>query len=112
MLPRFFAPSRYQYRRTIPDEILEDGECQCVICMNPVMSKNSIELEEVTVTDTSKIRSSEDMSDDQKEVSGKAHNMSNIMVTPCNHAFHAECLSTWLDYKMECPTCRKSLPEL
>eukprot|EP00743_Colponemidia_sp_Colp-15_P004146 GILK01004475.1.p1 GENE.GILK01004475.1~~GILK01004475.1.p1 ORF type:complete len:603 (+),score=82.09 GILK01004475.1:115-1809(+) len=34
------------------------------------------------------------------------------MVTPCGHMFHAECLQQWMDIKMECPTCRTSLPPL
>lgn len=32
------------------------------------------------------------------------------MITPCNHLFHAECLSRWLDVKLECPLCRATLP--
>ncbi|KAL0030093.1 hypothetical protein WJX79_006567 [Trebouxia sp. C0005] len=32
------------------------------------------------------------------------------MVTPCNHFFHNHCLQRWMDVKMECPTCRRSLP--
>lgn len=32
------------------------------------------------------------------------------MVTPCDHFFHSGCLQRWMDIKMECPTCRRSLP--
>jgi len=32
------------------------------------------------------------------------------MITPCDHLYHEECLSTWLNYKMECPICRSTLP--
>ena len=32
------------------------------------------------------------------------------MITPCNHVYHAECLTRWMDVKMECPTCRAPLP--
>mmetsp|Transcript_30041 Transcript_30041/g.70003 ORF Transcript_30041/g.70003 Transcript_30041/m.70003 type:complete len:567 (-) Transcript_30041:118-1818(-) len=32
--------------------------------------------------------------------------------TPCNHRFHFECLQQWLDVKMECPTCRATLPPI
>lgn len=27
----------------------------------------------------------------------------------CNHAFHAACLSAWLDVRLQCPTCRKAV---
>lgn len=29
-----------------------------------------------------------------------------IMVTPCDHVFHTECLLKWMEQKMQCPTCR------
>ncbi|XP_020574033.1 transmembrane E3 ubiquitin-protein ligase 1-like isoform X3 [Phalaenopsis equestris] len=35
---------------------------------------------------------------------------SDYMVTPCDHFFHSGCLQRWMDIKMECPTCRRSLP--
>ncbi|KAK9689864.1 hypothetical protein RND81_09G087000 [Saponaria officinalis] len=35
---------------------------------------------------------------------------SDCMVTPCDHYFHSGCLQRWMDIKMECPTCRRSLP--
>ena len=34
------------------------------------------------------------------------------MVTPCGHFFHPGCLQRWMDIKLECPTCRQSLPPL
>lgn len=33
------------------------------------------------------------------------------MVTPCNHIFHAKCLSLWMMRKLKCPMCEKVLPE-
>ena len=36
----------------------------------------------------------------------------DIMRTPCNHLFHTECLSRWMEQKMECPACRQALPSL
>ncbi|KAL9933418.1 hypothetical protein V8E36_007594 [Tilletia maclaganii] len=34
----------------------------------------------------------------------------DIMVAPCHHIFHTECLERWLQYKSECPSCRTPLP--
>lgn len=69
-------PPKYEYRRPIPPEMLENGECgTCVICM----SENSRE---------------------------------DYLITPCNHMFHSQCLTRWMEEKMECPTCRKKIPEL
>ncbi|XP_042458705.1 transmembrane E3 ubiquitin-protein ligase FLY2-like isoform X1 [Zingiber officinale] len=36
--------------------------------------------------------------------------LNDYMVTPCDHCFHTGCLQRWMDIKMECPTCRRSLP--
>jgi len=32
------------------------------------------------------------------------------MITPCDHVFHSQCLTQWIEFKMECPTCRRALP--
>lgn len=34
--------------------------------------------------------------------------------TDCGHTFHVDCLSTWLQMKGECPTCRADMrtPEM
>lgn len=34
------------------------------------------------------------------------------MITPCNHAFHTECLDAWIKQKRECPTCRTPIPSV
>lgn len=39
-----------------------------------------------------------------------AQRLNDYMVTPCDHYFHTGCLQRWMDIKMECPTCRRSLP--
>ena len=33
-------------------------------------------------------------------------------VTPCDHMFHYRCLRQWMELKMECPICRRELPNL
>ena len=34
------------------------------------------------------------------------------MVTPCQHAFHRECLERWMQERLECPMDRQPLPPL
>uniref|UniRef100_A0A6A7G5N7 RING-type E3 ubiquitin transferase n=1 Tax=Hirondellea gigas TaxID=1518452 RepID=A0A6A7G5N7_9CRUS len=34
----------------------------------------------------------------------------DVMVTPCEHAFHDDCLTRWMEQQMKCPTCRGDLP--
>mmetsp|Transcript_7369 Transcript_7369/g.20620 ORF Transcript_7369/g.20620 Transcript_7369/m.20620 type:complete len:508 (-) Transcript_7369:108-1631(-) len=36
----------------------------------------------------------------------------NRVATPCSHNFHRACLEQWMDVKMECPTCRMTLPPI
>ena len=36
----------------------------------------------------------------------------DVMVTPCHHAFHTECLSRWMDEQLICPICRAEIPPL
>jgi hypothetical protein len=35
---------------------------------------------------------------------------STVTLMPCLHAFHRECLLTWLRVRNSCPTCRYQLP--
>ena len=46
---------------------------------------------------------------DFHEKSMNIHNKP-YMVTPCHHAFHAECLESWFKMKKECPSCRNEIP--
>ena len=34
----------------------------------------------------------------------------NIMITPCHHFFHDDCLRKWMSHRLNCPTCRMPLP--
>lgn len=35
-----------------------------------------------------------------------------IMVTPCNHAFHKNCLKRWMEQQLICPVCRARIPPI
>jgi hypothetical protein len=36
--------------------------------------------------------------------------LSQTMITPCNHLFHESCLRRWMKRRSLCPICRSSLP--
>lgn len=43
-------------------------------------------------------------------VGGRKRRRMDVMLAPCQHAFHTECLERWLHIKNECPSCRSGLP--
>jgi len=87
--PRFFVPKClrskiYSYYRTLEEECQIEENTDCIICMTPLNLQGK----------------------DSDEIVNK----SKTMHTPCGHKFHEDCLMNWMAIKMECPTCRKSLP--
>jgi hypothetical protein len=42
----------------------------------------------------------------------KLDNTQKLMMTPCIHFFHPDCLKLWIENKSECPVCRAILPML
>lgn len=72
-VPKLFLPKKYNYRRPIPDSVVESGELTCVICYERVEGDD-------------------------------------CLVTPCDHVYHEECLMRWMEEKLECPTCRQTIP--
>ena len=77
-----------------------DCECTCPICMTDVTIP-------ILVKD-------KDLSEAKKknlhQHSGAAQK--EYMITPCQHIFHADCLESWMKYKLQCPVCRTSLPPI
>ena len=92
-VPAMFLPKRYNYFRpfkvgggdSAKASDLESGETYVKTCHQ--------------VTECVICMSEVDMS-----------KLSSRMITPCNHAFHTECLQKWMEVKLECPTCRQPLP--
>lgn len=86
LVPKMYHPISYNYFRSESEEsYLEGRENTCTICMTGLNILSSSE---------------------------PVHNFSKTMHTPCNHPFHQDCLMRWMEIKMECPTCRSSIPEV
>lgn len=47
--------------------------------------------------------------DDNAEATEDCNN-TLYMRTPCGHKFHKPCLKNWMEYKLECPSCRAQIP--
>lgn len=85
-IPKIFLPAQYSYHRPIPLQRIH-------------VSGSGNEEEEVLCAIC------------LLELNCSTHG--DVMVTPCDHVFHTDCLTQWMDQKMECPTCRFSpLPEI
>jgi len=102
LVPKVFQPAKYNYHRAVPEDVF-NNTAECVICMLPIDEPSPYAAEQGTASADS------------------SHNLENgeirsnispdkYMLTPCNHLFHTECLTQWMNEKMECPTCRGHLP--
>lgn len=94
--PRFFIPRcmipgyyNYSFKYKVSDqEEIKD----CTICLQPLHHP---------------------MSDEPNSINSPLiEHEAMVMRAPCEHMFHKECLSSWIDVKLECPTCRAVLPPL
>ena len=107
-IPKLLQPAKYDYHKPVPEDVLANAP-ECVICMLPLNDPSPYAAEqpsERNIDSTSSARSLEDGTVHQKMSPEK------YMITPCNHLFHTECLTQWMNEKMECPTCRGQLPQL
>lgn len=80
-IPARFLPVKYNYERRIEAQQLSLLCAQDSDVIDCVICMNPLDLE-----------------------------LRNYMIAPCDHVFHRECLEEWMEVKMECPTCRCSLP--
>ena len=90
-VPKYFLPQRYDYSRSIPgggsserltiDAENENADLESGDLPECIICYNSIESTHGT-----------------------------YMVAPCDHVFHKDCLTRWMEVKSECPTCRCVLP--
>ena len=107
--PYFFLPDwcSQGYRKMIiplskvPEDKLYDD---CYICYSMIVYDpidGDVELQEVSGASSTKLK---------EELLGKKANK-KVMKTPCNHYFHINCLTTWIEKKQECPACKTKLSQ-
>lgn len=101
MLPKIFLPKQYSYLKAFEDDdliLMEELQDDCAICMANLRQGSTEEWPEFT---------------DKPAFNYYIKKMkTHYMITPCNHKFHVPCLLNWMIVKMECPSCRGTLPSI
>lgn len=103
---------RYNYSKTVTKEELahlgEKNEFVCPICMDNddiihLKVSDGVSGSDENDTEETQLLEEANINDQQEE---------NYMITPCNHVYHHDCLSYWMNNKLICPVCRNNLPPL
>ena len=78
---------------------------------NPPASKNSVEtLEKITVTEENRERILKECENCCAVCKDEFEIEQELLIMPCKHTFHDECILPWLKERNSCPTCRRELP--
>lgn len=94
-VPKRFLPNYYNYKQKV--RLSErNREADCSICLQSIFQAEP----------------SEQLALNDSGVGDELMEEVTVMVTPCNHLFHNDCLTHWMEVKLECPTCRAVLPPL
>ncbi|CAD8054199.1 unnamed protein product [Paramecium sonneborni] len=83
-IPKFLLPKPFRYIK----EVIVHDSMECPICLNPL----NLSPDEM----------------DTKQINKSL--LQQIMVTPCKHEFHPQCLQQWIQIQNKCPQCRRDLP--
>jgi len=82
-----------------PEDPLEENlDDACPICLASLSSETEIQFAERTLNRS------------YKKVLLNPQN--RIMTAPCSHRFHTPCLANWMEIRLECPSCRSTIPYL
>ncbi|KAM3134393.1 hypothetical protein pb186bvf_013506 [Paramecium bursaria] len=87
-IPRCFLPKQFQYYHIV--NLQDESDDECAICLGSILDEPAGEEDAV----------------DAKLL------LKQIMITPCKHKFHISCLKSWIDVKLQCPTCRQPIPPI
>lgn len=103
---------RYNYSKSVTKEQLthlgEKNEFICPICMD------NDDIIHLKVEDQTSSTEEADTEETQllEEINVGNDHVESYMITPCNHVYHHDCLSYWMNNKLICPVCRNNLPPL
>lgn len=99
-IPKKFLPAKYDYHRNVEMQRL------------PLTHSISTSLTSIAGESDSEVSDIENGCLHECVICYNAVELTygTYMITPCDHLFHTECLSQWLEIKLECPVCRASLP--
>ena len=121
LLPSFILPAKYDYfvkfdpskvaleltgapstEVGLPHQTVDAGthsdEQNCPICLESIFAETSEHLLE-------HIKASPYF----RMLGNRRH---EYMKAPCDHRFHTVCLINWMQFKLECPSCRQPLPSV
>jgi hypothetical protein len=100
-IPKLFRKDHYSYHKSKSEIValnIDFNSLDCSICLKAFY--NEADMSEVTGSSTDK-DSSIFIENDCYE---------KLMITPCKHVFHTECLQSWVVIRLECPVCKQVLP--
>lgn len=113
-LPKILKGSQFEYWVEMTEftkqagkeqENLNDSqdEFSCCICLSSLLNQNN---------NNPKVEGDRRLKSKVLNRILKSKGQKYLMKTPCGHVFHADCLMSWMDVKMECPHCRTTLPQI
>ena len=115
-IPKRFLPPKYNYHRTLPPAF-GGGE----VDRGQSRSHASVMEDPHHDSESSPLRGRDGDSVGDLETGQSPEcaicytsidaSLRDYMITPCDHIFHTGCLARWMEIKLECPTCRSSLPQ-
>ena len=111
IIPKKFRKKGYNYYRNENEISQNDKEIDCVICLNKI--GNNVNQEEDEENNNIKRNwMIKILKKYLEKLKKREKNRGNIMITPCNHIYHAKCLELWLNVKNQCPYCIQNIPPL
>jgi hypothetical protein len=135
MIPARYLPPKFDYSRELPASMLQSAAASSSAsssssssaARNAGSDDGDDDLEMGNITETTRLRSTSASDEPSPTVAAPPAgglecvicydavdpgDRSGYMLAPCEHIFHKECLTQWMDVKMECPVCRGALPEI